>query len=136
MPFPVLDAHLVHQLIFNIGGRLSPMSIRDQMIRGQMLIDQAHAAGLIASYHASEGPRNLLVIEAGAAGATAAIHAATKYGVTTVLVDKDTVPFQLQMQCRTRWLEPFLYDWPFDHWRAMQTAEDPWRPSSTPWALD
>jgi FAD binding domain len=107
---PFLLAHLIHPLTFDIGGGLSPISIRDQMIRGRMLVDRALEQGLI-------GPdRPLLVIGAGAAGGTAAIHAAQER-VKTVLIEKEATGFTRQRGCLSRWVDPTQYDWPLVHWR-------------------
>ncbi len=71
------------------------------MVRGRMLIDRAIEANLI-------GPDEiLLVIGAGACGATAAVRAAER-DIKTLLIDKNSyvndepTPFRLQHQCKTR----------------------------------
>jgi len=111
MSDPFLSAHQVYPHFFNLGGRISPISIRDQMLRGQTIVERALEAKLIGG----EEPRPLLVVGAGAAGATAAIYAASK-GVPTVLLDRDASPFTRQASCTTRWIDPTQYDWPVDHW--------------------
>ena len=109
-PDPFLRAHIIRPFIFDIGGRLSPISIRDQMLRGQLIVDRALEAGYIDGYG-----RDLLVVGAGAAGATAAIHAAGK-GVSTWLIEQETGPFYRQANCSSRWVDPTQYDWPQEHW--------------------
>jgi hypothetical protein len=132
MSFPVLTAHQIYPYFFQLGGRLSPISIRDQMVRGQMLVEQAIHAGLIG------GPdrRPLLVVGAGAAGATVAMTAAA-LNVPTLLVDEGPAPFRLQLRCRTRLLDPAHYDWPVAHW---DVHTYPWtsvsRPVPLPWRRD
>lgn len=134
MSFPVPTAHQIYPYFFQLGGRMYPISIRDQMVRSQMLVEQALEAGLIG------GPddRPLLVVGAGAAGATAAMCAAA-FRVRTLLVDEGPAPFRLQAGCRTRWLDPAHYDWPVAHWH---TQRYPWSggPVSPrtplPWASD
>jgi hypothetical protein len=126
---PFLLAHLVHPLFFDIGGRLAPVSIRDQMVRAHTAVDRGIEEGLI-------GPkRPLLVIGAGAAGATAAIRSAAQ-GVPTVLVEAARGPFLRQAGCRTRWIDPVQYDWPVDHWQ--KGLYPPWFPPGMPlpWAAD
>lgn len=129
MGFPSLIAHQVHPFVFNLGGRLSPISIRDQMVRAQMIVDDAAASGLIGEQ------RPLLVVGAGAAGASAAMWASLRYGVKTVLVEKDVVAFNRQGRCQTRWIDPCQYDWPVDHW---QSGQCPFASVSTPlpWHAD
>ena len=109
MADPFLLAHQVGPAVFDIGGKLYPVSIRDQMVRGQSIIDRAIGAGF-----GSKGEA-LLVIGAGAAGATAAIYAAA-HGVTTHLIESALLPFLRQALCKTRWLHPHEYEWPLDHW--------------------
>ena len=57
----------------------------------------------------------MLVIGAGACGATAALRAADR-GVPTLLIDREDHAFHPQIDCKTRWLDPTQYDWPLDHW--------------------
>lgn len=122
MTFPVLHAHQIFPHFFQLSGSLTPVSIRDQMVRGQMLITQAQEAGLLAGPKSQiMESRPLLVVGAGAAGATVALCAA-RLGVPTWLVDRGESPFALQAACSTRWIDPCQYDWPFDHWH---TAEHP-----------
>ena len=120
MPDPFLIAHYRAPLLFDIGGTLTPIAIRDQMVRGRMIVDRAIEQGLI-------GPRRpLLVVGAGAAGATAAIRAVVR-GVPATLIDVESGPFTRQAGCRSRWIDPTQYDWPLTHW---SKAAFPW--PSTP----
>jgi hypothetical protein len=106
---PLLKSHEVMPRFFNLGGRIDPVSIRDQMVRAQSIVERAAATGLIDREHP------LLVVGAGAAGATAAIRAA-QLNIKTVLIDRWSAPFLLQRQCRTRWVDPVQYDWWAPHW--------------------
>jgi hypothetical protein len=122
---PFLLAHLVNPLFFDLGGRLAPISIRDQMIRARMAVDRSLEEGLIGFR------RPLLVIGAGAAGATAAMRAAES-SVLAWLIDAAPAPFLRQAGCRTRWIDPTQYDWPVEHW---QVGRYPWQlpPMPLPW---
>lgn len=113
MSFPLLAAHHVWPLWFNLGGRLTPVSIRDQMVRAQLLVDEAVAAGLFFQ----DGPRNLLVVGAGAAGVAAGVWASDRYGIRTLIVESGSLPFGRQAGCSTRWIDPCQYDWPVEHWK-------------------
>lgn len=128
MPDPFLEAHALGHLYYGIGGKLSPVSIRDQMLRGRVLVDRAKAAGLI------DRDRPLLVVGAGAGGVTAALHAAG-LKIPTTLIDKNKVPFARQRRCRTRWISPTQYDWPLDHW---ELDAYPWEKPDMPlqWAAE
>jgi len=110
MSDPFLLAHQVQPFVFNISGGLSPISMRDQMIRGVMVVDRAIQEGLIDATS-----RSLLVMGAGVGGATAAIHAVAK-GVKALLVERSSASFTLQAGCLTRWIDPIQYDWPIQHW--------------------
>jgi hypothetical protein len=57
-----LVAHQVYPHFFNLGGPVSPISIRDQMVRAQAIVEDAIAEGLIGQPN-----RPLLVVGAGAA---------------------------------------------------------------------
>jgi hypothetical protein len=109
MPDPFLVTHQVGPAVFDIGGKLYPVSIRDQMVRGQSIVDRAIQAGFGAK------GEHLLVIGAGCAGAAAAIEAASR-GITTHLIDTAPMPFLRQAACMTRWIHPHEYEWPLDHW--------------------
>lgn len=113
MSDPFLHAHHVAQRIFNISGKLTPVSIKDQMIRARLFVDRAAENGEI-----SEAPnQGLLVIGGGACGITAALRA-LELGVPATVLEKSPRLFLLQESCTTRWLDPFQYDWPLEHWAA------------------
>jgi hypothetical protein len=103
-----LLTHKVRDFLFDIGPKLSPIGIRDQMLRGFLMAERALAAGLI-------GPdKPLLIVGAGAAGATTALVASQR-GVPTFLIDLADEPFNRQLPS-TRFIDPTQYDWPADHW--------------------
>lgn len=110
-----LNAHLVDSFVFHIDGRLWPVSIRDQMIRGRLIVDRAVDQGLIHT------DRDLAVVGGGAAGVTAALRAA-ELGVKVWLFEKDAL-FSRHALCVTRWVDPTQYDWRLGHWDA---AAFPW----------
>ena len=116
---PALDPFLIHHLVgsfhINIGGRLAPLSIRDQITRGWLAVDRAIEQGLIHE------KRELLVIGAGVGGVTAAMTAATA-GIKVTLMDQAPRPFSRHAGCR-RWVDPTQYDWPVGHWLR---ASIPW----------
>jgi len=106
---PFLLTYRVRDHLYDIGPHISPISIRDQMIRAHTLVMRAMRERIIAP------DKPLLIVGAGVAGATAAI-AAARAGVHTTVVDKETNTFALQLGCKTRYLDPTQYDWPADHW--------------------
>jgi hypothetical protein len=135
MPDPFLLAHQVGEFVFDIGGKLTPISVRDQMIRGQSIVDRALAAGF------KDRGKALLVIGAGAAGACAAIRAAAE-GIVTHLIEAEKAPFLRQAACRSRWIHPHEYEWPVDHWTGAEYPYDenhfPYlgAPAPLPWSAD
>ena len=130
MADPFLLAHHVAERVFNISGKLSPVSLKDQVIRGRLFVDRAFEEGLITS----APDQGLLILGGGACGVTAAIRAA-ELGVPTVLLERSPRLFGLQAGCTTRWLDPAQYDWPLDHWMA---ATFPWAGAPMPlsWSAD
>jgi len=106
---PFLVAHWIGQRWFAITGKLSPMSIRDQMLRATAIVDRAFADDLIGSN------KSLLVVGAGAGGASAAMRAAS-LRVPTTLVEQRLLAFTRQGSSH-RWVDPTEYDWPAHHWR-------------------
>lgn len=82
------------------------------MVRAELFVERAWEAGLLSPTQS----RPLLIVGAGAGGATAALHAATILGVSTILADRADAPFKTQADCPTRWLDPSIYDFPVDHW--------------------
>ena len=112
---PFLFAHKVGAFHINIGGQWSPLSVRDQMLRGRWAAERALDAGLIHK------DKKLAVIGAGVGGVTAAM-VAVNAGVETTLFDKDSKPFSRHKKCR-RWVDPTQYDWPLDHF---DSGSIPW----------
>jgi putative NAD(P)-binding protein len=119
MTDPFLAMHRISELRYSISGNLSPIGIRDQMVRARLFVDRAIEQKLI-------GPtRQLFVVGAGIAGVTAAFYAAKQKQIHVTLIDKREQPFHLQRECQTRCIDPTLYDWPAAHWSA----------SNYPWPL-
>jgi hypothetical protein len=113
---PFLLTHRVRDGLYDIGPHLSPISIRDQMIRGYTLVTRAIRENII-------GPKKpLLIVGAGAAGATAAMIAAAR-GVETTLLERSSNAFRLQAGNQSRILNPTIYDWPAEHFAV---SKFPW----------
>jgi hypothetical protein len=115
---PFLLAHRAGARQFNLAGKLSPVSIRDQMVRARMFVDRAFAEKLIGA----GAERGLCVLGGGAAGVTAAIRA-SELGVEALLLEKSGHLFSCQRDCSSRWIDPTQYDWPLDHW---SQGQFPW----------
>ncbi len=121
MKDPFLYAHYLGVRIFSVSGKISPLSIRDQMIRGRMLVDRAFEQMLISK------TLPLMVVGAGAGGVSAALRSA-QLGVPTFLIEKERQAFSVQAACATRWIDPTQYDWPLDHWQVGQYPHPPKNP--------
>jgi hypothetical protein len=115
-----LLTHSTEPLLYDISAYLSPFSIRDQMIRGYLIIERAQTAGLIG------GTRELLVVGAGLAGVMAAVTAAQQK-IHVTLIDKGEILGKLAEKAK-RFIDPTLYDWPALHW---QRARFPFNDRST-----
>src|ERR671933_100000 len=87
---PFLLAHQVLPQLYLISSHVGPISIRDQMVRGRLVVERALEQGLILR--------------------------AVELGVRTWLVDRHATLFHVQSNITTRWLDPTHYDWPADHW--------------------
>lgn len=113
LPDPYIDAHRPDPGFrppapFYVLSRPTPISVRDQILRGTNLVQRLLQTGEISA------DRKLLVVGAGAGGASAAIEAA-RLGVRTCLVDQASAPFQPQARAISRTIDPTQYDWPVDH---------------------
>ena len=122
MPDTFLEAHRLDPLQFTISSPLTPISIRDQMVRAKMLVDRAIDENLIGV------DRPLFVVGAGAGGVTAALYSAFR-GVKTTIIELRDHAFALQRKCLTRWIDPTQYDWPASHWIQ---GIFPWVPPAMP----
>lgn len=92
-------------------GQYTPVSLRDQVVRANYLIDLLFDEGEIGS------DRRLVVLGAGLAGVAAALAAVRRGVQDVVLIEKADVPLSLQARCGSRWVDPTQYDWPAAHWR-------------------
>src|SRR4051812_27422383 len=91
---------------FNLGGSLVPVAIRDQMTRACLVVERLRETGWI-------GPgRALAVIGGGAGGMTAALRAGAVHSTPATVVERSGGLFTLQRGCRTRRIDPTLFDWP------------------------
>lgn len=117
----ILSAHQIGERFFDFSQKLNGISIRDQMVRGQMFAESLPS--YLRSFNETqpdahvELARDVLVIGAGACGMTIAIGLAAQ-GLSVVVVEKRDDPFSLQANCASRWIDPTQYDWPLDHWQA------------------
>lgn len=91
--------------VFDLSSGQTHVSIRDQIVRGQLLVRDL--------CRADTEFRNLLVVGAGVGGAAAA-EAAAHANKKVLLVDQKSGPFSLQHRTDTRFVAPFMYEWPSD----------------------
>ena len=101
--------------VFDLCTGLSTIAIRDQMVRAIMLADRL-PAWLEQEHGGDHKQWPVLMIGGGACGMTAAV-ALARQGFRVLVIDRNRVPFTVQRNCTTRWLDPTQYDWPLDHWR-------------------
>lgn len=88
--------------IFDISTGVRSASIRDQVVRAQLLV-----RGLCSD------PKfqRLLVVGAGVAGVAAGM-AARAANKEVLVVETHSEPLALQARCRWRYVGPFMYEWP------------------------
>jgi len=106
---PFLDDHEVAPSCFDLTGRYTPGSIRDQMLRACFLVQRLNERAKLAG-------RSVLIVGMGACGVTAGIEAA-RVGARVTMIEKNATPFSAQRMGASRWIDPTLYDWPLQHWQ-------------------
>lgn len=88
---------------FDLSSRLAHVSMRDQIVRAQLLARDLRAF--------DEDARRVLVVGAGVAG-TAFAMAAAAAGFNVVLLEAEGSALKLQSAVTTRYVGPFMYEWP------------------------
>jgi hypothetical protein len=121
----LLAAHQVAPLQYEMGGFWNPISVRDQMVRGQELARRAINAGLIDAH------RRLIVVGAGAGGMAAALTT-HRAGFPVIVIERGVRPFDRQLRTATRTIYPYLYDWPHDRHEGVDLAP----PAAIQWKED
>jgi hypothetical protein len=115
MADPFIDAHHLRDFFYLLSSA-TPISIRDQMLRGTLLVIRLRDAGII-------GPdAGVLIVGAGAGGVSAALTAVS-LDVQTHLIESRSAAFQTQALASSRFISPAQYDWPVDHW---EEHDFPW----------
>jgi hypothetical protein len=115
---PFLFAHRLSGKLYNISSGLGPISVRDQMVRSQLLVNRLLLTGTLRA------DQRLLVVGGGVAGFTAASTAA-RQGIETVLLEGTGELFSCFAGCDTRWVYSHLYEWPAPHWTERDYHEVP-----------
>lgn len=98
-----LLAHKCAANTFDLSSGMVHASIRDQIVRAQLLIRDLKAS--------DSQCKRLLVVGGGVAGVAAA-SIASDLGFEAVVVDGQPRPFSLQTLVSTRFVGPFMYEWP------------------------
>ena len=91
--------------VFDLSSGQTHVSIRDQVVRGQLLVEDLCKV--------DPDFQRLLVVGAGVAGVAAALAAASR-GKAVWVVDAKDRPFALQFGVTERFVGPFMYEWPSD----------------------
>ncbi len=125
-PPPFLASFSVANGVFDIGGKLSPGSIRDQIVRTKLVINSLREGNYLR-----EGTK-VCVIGAGPAGLTAASELTKITSVETWLVDENVKPLSLLGNGFNRTISPTLYDWPSSHFRFKEYLPTPHYEEGTP----
>lgn len=90
--------------VFDVSSGQYHVSLRDQIVRGRLLVRDLNAL--------DPDFRSLLVIGAGAAGIAVATDAAMR-GKRVVLLEANDAPMSLQSSVTKRYVGPFMYEWPW-----------------------
>lgn len=98
-----LLANKVASRTFDISSGMVYASIRDQIVRAQLLIRDLRRCDPSA--------QRILIVGAGVAGISAAMYAES-LGMQAVVVESNPIPLHLQNNVRKRMLGPFMYEWP------------------------
>jgi hypothetical protein len=88
---------------FDISSGMVYASMRDQIVRAQLLITDL--------YRADPNCKRVLIVGAGIAGVTAAA-CASGLGLEVVVLESNSKPFALQRGVTQRKVGPFMYEWP------------------------
>ncbi len=89
--------------VFDLSSGQIHASIRDQIVRGQILV--------LDLCRADPSFQNLLIVGGGIAGIAAGMVAVGK-GKTVVIADRNHHLLSLQNQVSDRYIGPFMYEWP------------------------
>ncbi len=90
--------------VFDLSSGLHHISIRDQIVRAQLLVRDL--------YRAVPGLDSILVVGAGPAGVAAALEAANRGVKEVVLVEAKDEPYKLFLGVTHRFIGPYMYEWP------------------------
>lgn len=107
--------------VFDLSSGMFNVSIRDQMVRAQLIVRDLRRA--------DPGLKNLLIVGAGAAGMTAALSAAQSGIANVVVLETKSEPFFLFKGVTERHVGPFMYEWPsvfFDDQSYPKHSQTPW----------
>jgi len=99
----------VDEGVFDLGGKLFPGSIRDQVVRTRLFVQQLREFSLI------DAPKAVCIVGAGVAGMTAAIALCESGEHDILLADQTVLPLSLLAGADHRLISPTLYDWPAEH---------------------
>lgn len=114
---------------FDLSSGMVHASIRDQIVRAQLLLKDLKAT--------DPNCARVLVVGAGLAGVSAAC-AASDLGIQAVLVEPQDAPFSLQASVSTRFVGPFMYEWPCDGFDQQNYPAPAWvgdpLPSTPQWS--
>lgn len=110
--FPFLQAHHYTGKLFSVAGKAWPVSIAAQMVRANIIIRELKLAKLL------ERDKKIAIVGGGAAGMAAAEAAARLHcKVTLIHNGKDRADlFSRLSGIESRYVYPWLYDWPAAHW--------------------
>lgn len=121
LPPPFLAGLSAGPYLFDLGGKLTPGSIRDQVIRARLLTDLLYLHGFIAGGK----EKTICVIGAGAAGVTISMRIVRLGNTHVWLAEKNAEPLSILANGAHRLISPTVYDWPAAHCSSIAYAPEP-----------
>lgn len=109
---------------FDLSSGLTEFSIRDQIVRAAIFSEQ-----LVSSGEAAGEP--VLVVGGGIGGVTTAVNLAM-LGARVTLVETEPVLFSVQRDNTTRYVGPFMYEWPASYFKSQDYPSEIFTIPQTP----
>jgi len=119
IPFFLSELRVNNQ-VFDLGGKFTPGSIRDQVIRAILFVDLLYAYRFLGVEK-----KKVCIIGAGPTGLTIATRAAQIQHTEVWLVDRGERPLSILGDATHRLISPTLYDWPATHFQSLAYGPSP-----------
>lgn len=117
-----LLAYKVGPNLFDLSSQMYNVSMRDQMHRAVALAEALVSGNQFNQTNSSE---QVLIVGAGVAGVSAGIVLA-RHGIEVLIIDSSPdAPFALQRDVKTRFVGPYMYEWPLEVFKSQYLPSKP-----------